>query len=146
MSNNTHTFRELLPNKSKHIFRVHIKHYWHFEEITPKQYHTLFQKLSNTDIFKELLPNNTTHFSKHQAIRTFSESYWEIIPHNFTTNQVRPIQKVPKKFKIFPTPSYKKQKKDLARHKKIYMGRGEYIPWKVRIQIKTTRNLLGDQK
>ena len=26
----SHTFRE--PNKSKHIFRVHIKHYWHFEE------------------------------------------------------------------------------------------------------------------
>ena len=29
-------FRELLPNKSKCIFRVHIKHYWHFQGITPK--------------------------------------------------------------------------------------------------------------
>ena len=25
-TSDTHTFRELLPNKSKHIFRVHIKH------------------------------------------------------------------------------------------------------------------------
>ena len=51
-SNNTHTFRELLPNKSKHIFRVHIKHYWHFEKVTPKQYYTLFQTSINTDIFE----------------------------------------------------------------------------------------------
>ena len=36
-SNSTHTFWELIPNKSKQIFRVHIKHYWHFQGVTPKQ-------------------------------------------------------------------------------------------------------------
>ena len=51
ISNNTHTFSELLPNKSKHIFRVHIKHYWHFEGVTSESV------LSNTDIFREFLPN-----------------------------------------------------------------------------------------
>ena len=102
ISNNTHTFSELLPNKSKHIFRVHIKHYWHFEGVTRKQYYTLFQTSSNTDIFRELLSNNTTHFSRayikpywhfqrvtgkqyytlfqslYQAILTFSESFFQI--------------------------------------------------------------------
>ena len=62
MWNNTHTFRELLPNKSKQIFRVHIKQY--FEGVTPKQSYTLFKKSNNNDIFRELLANNTTHFSK----------------------------------------------------------------------------------
>ena len=86
ISNNTHTFRELLPNRSKHIFRVHIKQYWHFQGVTPKQYYTLFQTSKSTDLsrelrqtilytfpeltsnktdfFKELLINNTTHFSR----------------------------------------------------------------------------------
>ena len=71
LSSNTHTFRELLPNKSKHIFRVHIKHYWHFDGVTPKQYYTLFQTPGNTDIFRELLANNTTHFS-----RVYIKQYW----------------------------------------------------------------------
>ena len=62
ISNNTHTSRELLPNKSKHIFRFHIKHYSHFEGVTPKQYYTLFQ-------------------SFHQTMLAFSESYWHTIPH-----------------------------------------------------------------
>ena len=48
-----------------------------------QQYYILFQISSNTDIFQELLPNNTTHFSRHQAILTFSESYWQTILHNF---------------------------------------------------------------
>ena len=61
----------LLPNKSKHIFRVDIKHYWHFEGVIPKQYYTLFQKSSNTEIFRELLANNTTHFS-----RVDIKQYW----------------------------------------------------------------------
>ena len=64
ISNNIHTFRELLPNKSKQIFRVHIKHYQHFDGVTPKQYYILFQTPGNTDIFRELLGNNTTHFSR----------------------------------------------------------------------------------
>ena len=71
LSKNTHTFRELLPNKSKHIFRVHIKHYWHFEEVTPRQYYTFFQTSSNTDMFRELLSNNTGHFS-----RAYIKQYW----------------------------------------------------------------------
>ena len=48
-----------------------------------QQYYTLFRISSNTDIFQELLPNNTTHFSRHQAIQTFSESYWQTILHTF---------------------------------------------------------------
>ena len=85
ISNNTHTFSELLPNKSKHIFRVHIKHYWHFEGVTPKQYYTLFQASSNSVIFTELLVNNTTHLSKAyiKQLLTFSESYWQTILHIF---------------------------------------------------------------
>ena len=71
LSSNTHTFRELLPNKSKHIFRVHIKHYWHFEGFTPKQYYTLCQTSSNTDVFRELRADNTTHFS-----RVYIKQYW----------------------------------------------------------------------
>ena len=43
ISNSTDTFRELLPNRSKHIFRVHIKHYWHFQGVTLKYYYMLFQ-------------------------------------------------------------------------------------------------------
>ena len=76
ISNKTHIVRELLPNKSKHIFRVHIKHYWHFEGVTPKQYYTLFQTSGNTDIFRELLTNDTTHFSRVYTSNTdiFRES------------------------------------------------------------------------
>ena len=77
------TFRELLPNKSKQFFRVHINNYWHFEVVTPEQYYTLFQTSSNTEIFKELLSNNTTHFSRHEAILTFSKSYLQTILHTF---------------------------------------------------------------
>ena len=54
-----------------------------------------------------------------------------------------PVQKVSKKFEIFPAPSFKTQKKYLAPHKRISVGRGEYKPWRIRIQILTTRNLLG---
>ena len=58
ISNNTHTFKELLPNKSKHVFRVYIKHRWHFEAVTPKQYYTLFRTSNSTDIFRRLLSSN----------------------------------------------------------------------------------------
>ena len=71
ISNNIHTFRELLPKKSKHIYRLHIKQYWHFQGVTPKQYCTLFQTSNSTDIFSELLANSTTHFS-----RVYIKQYW----------------------------------------------------------------------
>ena len=103
MWNNTHTLTELLPNKSKQIFRVHIKQC--FEGVTPKQSNTLFKKSSNNDIFRQLLANSTTHFSKvyikqnwnfqrvpsklnysrklfqtsYYTILTLSESYYQII-------------------------------------------------------------------
>ena len=91
---------------SKFIFRVQIKHYQHFEGVTPKEYYTLFHTSSNTDIFRQLLSNNT-HFSRayikqysdifkvtgkqyctlfqslHQTILTFSESYWQTTPQTF---------------------------------------------------------------
>ena len=56
----------------KHIFRVYIKHYWHFEGVYPKQFYTLFKRSSNTDIFRELLANNTTHFS-----RAYIKQHWQ---------------------------------------------------------------------
>ena len=66
MENNTHTFWELLPNKSKHIFIDHIKHYWHFEGVPPKQYYTLFQSLHQVILtFSELQPNNIDLFRAH---------------------------------------------------------------------------------
>ena len=104
ISNNTQTLRELLPNKSKHIFRVRIKHYWHFQGVTLENYR-LFQTSNNTDISRELLANNTANFSRdyikkhwhfqkdtgkqyyklfqisyhYQPIGTFSESYYQTI-------------------------------------------------------------------
>ena len=48
-----------------------------------------------------------------------------------------------KKFEIFQAPSYKKQKKIIAPSKKMLVGDWEYIPWKMRIQIQTSRKLLG---
>ena len=37
ISNNTDNFRALLPNHTKHIFRVHIKQYSHFQRVTTEQ-------------------------------------------------------------------------------------------------------------
>ena len=45
---------------------------------------TFLNLISNiTDTFSELLPNNTTHFSRHQSILTFSESYWQKMQQTF---------------------------------------------------------------
>ena len=104
ISNNTHTFKELLPNKSKHISRVHIKHYWHFAGVTPKEYYTLFQTSSNTDMFREwqtiqhtfseFISSNTDIFREWQTIQhTLSEFIssntdifreWRTIQHTFS--------------------------------------------------------------
>ena len=64
-------FQTINTSNSKHFFRFHIKQYWHFHWVTPKQYYTLFQTSNNTDIFRELLVNNTTHFS-----RVYIKQYW----------------------------------------------------------------------
>ena len=84
ISNNTHTFRKLLTNKSKHIFRVHIKHYWQLEGVTPKQYYTLFQISGNSGIFRELLANNTTHFS-----RVYIKQCWHFQKSSFQIKLVK---------------------------------------------------------
>ena len=63
-SNNTHTCRELLSNKEKHIFPEFISNI--------------------TGTLRELFPNNTKHFSRHQAILKFSESYVQTILHTFS--------------------------------------------------------------
>ena len=52
------------------------------------------------------------------------------------------IQKVPKKSEMFSAPSYKMGKFFLAVTKNI-CGWGEYIPWKIMIQIQTTKKFLG---
>ena len=64
-------------------------------------------------------------------------------------NEVPLIQKVPKKFEIFPACSYKawkkkkkKKKKISPSHKKIFVGRWEFILWKIRVQVQSTRNVL----
>ena len=66
ISNNTHTFRQLLPNNTTQ-FSTHqtiltfSEGYWQ----TMLQTFPDFTSLSNnTDIFRELLANNTTHFSR----------------------------------------------------------------------------------
>ena len=66
-----YTFRELLLNKSKQVSRVHIKHYWHFQGVTSKQYYALFQTTNNTNISSELLANNTLHF-----LRAYIKHNW----------------------------------------------------------------------
>ena len=85
ISKNTHTFRELLPNKCKHIFRVHIKYYWHFQRVTLKQYYTLFQTSNNTDISSELLVNNTINFYRAYIKQHwhFQKSFWQTVLHTF---------------------------------------------------------------
>ena len=65
----------------KHTVKKHLakkfKKYSHFKTITTSNREQFFKFISNnTDTFIELLPNNTTHFSRHQTILTFSESYW----------------------------------------------------------------------
>ena len=57
-------FQTITTNNSKHFFKFHIKQYWHFHWVTPKQCYTLFQTSNNTDTFRELLVNNTTRFSR----------------------------------------------------------------------------------
>ena len=52
--------------------------------LSESYYQTRVNKFSEfisnvTGTLTELLPNNTTHFSRHQAILIFSESYWQII-------------------------------------------------------------------
>ena len=64
-------FQTVTTNNSKHFFRFHIKQYWHFHWVTPKQYYTFFQTSNNTAIFKELLINNTTRLS-----RVYIKQYW----------------------------------------------------------------------
>ena len=83
ISNNTHTFEELLPNKSKHISRVHIKHYWHFAGVTPKEYYTLFQTSSNTDMFREWQTIQHT-FSEFISSNTDIFREWQTIQHTFS--------------------------------------------------------------
>ena len=63
-SNNTHTFRELLSNKNKHIFSEFISNI--------------------TGTLRGLFPNNTKHFSRHQEILKFSESYCQTILHTLS--------------------------------------------------------------
>ena len=54
--------------------------YSHFQTITANNSKHVSDFVSNnTDTLMELLPNNTTHFSRHQTMLTFSESYWETI-------------------------------------------------------------------
>ena len=56
-------FQTITTNNSKQFFRFHIKQYWHFHGVAPKQYYILFQTSNNTDIFRELLVRNCyTHF------------------------------------------------------------------------------------
>ena len=57
-------FQTITTNNSKHFFTFHIKQYWHFHWVTPKQYYTFLQTSNNTDTFRELLVNSSTRFSR----------------------------------------------------------------------------------
>ena len=64
-----------IKNK-KHLAKK-IKKYSHFQTITTNNSKHVSDFISNnTDSVMELLPNNTIHFPRHQAVLTFSESYW----------------------------------------------------------------------
>ena len=56
--------RELLPNNTTHFSKAYIKHYWHFQGVTDKQYQTLLQSSCQTTLI-------------------FSKSYWQAILHTF---------------------------------------------------------------
>ena len=104
ISNNTETFREILPHKAPFV-RVHIKQYWHFRRAATKQYFTNFSEFiwHNTisgsyykmilHIFSEFISNNidtsivtTKHYSKiilfckfYQTKMRFSESCGQML-------------------------------------------------------------------
>ena len=61
-----HTVKKNFSKKNKKVFTL--------SDCYDQQLQTL--QISYTDTFIELFPNNTTHFSRHQTILTFSESYW----------------------------------------------------------------------
>ena len=71
-----HMYENLKHTVTKHLTNK-IKTYSHFQTITTNKRKHVSEFISNnTDTFMELLPNNTIHFSRHQTIPTFSESYW----------------------------------------------------------------------
>ena len=91
-------FRELLPNKSKCIFRVHIKHCWYFQGATPKKIPNTFPQLTSntTDILRELLVKNTTHcsivyikqcwhFQRVPSKLNFSKTFFQSLYHKILT-------------------------------------------------------------
>ena len=60
----------------KHLAKK-IKKYSPFQAVTTNNSKYVSDFISsNTDTLMKLLPNNTTLFSRHQAILTFSKSYW----------------------------------------------------------------------
>ena len=96
ISNNTETFREILPHKAPFV-RVHIKQYWHFRRAATKQYFTNFSEFiwHNTisgsyykmilHIFSEFISNNidtsivtTKNYSKIILFCKFSSNENEI--------------------------------------------------------------------
>ena len=78
--------RAILMVKKKHENLKHtvikhllskIKKYSHVQAvITDYSKHVSDFISNNSDTFMELLPNRTTHFTRHETILTFSESYW----------------------------------------------------------------------
>ena len=68
-TNLQHTVKKHLTKKEKSIYT--------FRQFLPTLANDFSDFISkNTGTFMELLPTNTTYFSRHQAILTFSESYW----------------------------------------------------------------------
>ena len=146
--------RKLLSNKSKNVFKVHIKHYWHSLGVSTKNttyfsghqtilLHT-FQEFasSNTDTFREVLPNNIDLEIMSNSIHTFTEvlpnksqHFFESLDEHYnrqeipiTKRKLGPvIQNVPRKIEIFPSPSGKIRKIFLAPTKKMFVGKVKVV-------------------
>ena len=70
------------------IKQIYVMSFFKVSQVAPFYItYTLFQTSNYAEIFKELLANKTTHFSKHQTILTFSESYWLTILCTFPNNK-----------------------------------------------------------
>ena len=70
-------FQTITTNNSKQFFRFHIKQYWHFHGVAPKQYYILFQTSNNTDIFRELLVRNC--YTNFQSLSNNADLFKEFL-------------------------------------------------------------------
>ena len=147
-SNNTDIFREFLANWTiVKFFSEYISHNndtFFTELLLPNNIKNFFKSLRHSNrqkILKQNILNKKweklayTHEADNFAINcswVYMISHWWLYGRKWPSSPlpkrilVPPIQRVSKKFEIFPAPSYKLQKIFLAQQKNIFMGGGVY--------------------